>query len=97
MVTSIKTAVGGKLRSLYRAIFTTQYDLYDTEPIASLRGTCIFCDIVAKTKEERGLWYEDDQVMVFEDIQLASACHGLVIQNATSATFSICDQMTLSS
>ena len=76
---SLKRTVGGKIRSVYRAIFTTEFDHYDTDQIGSLQGSCVFCDVVMKVKEERNMWYEDDRIMVFEDIRPESKCHGLVI------------------
>ena len=76
---SLKRTVGGKLRSVYRSIFTTEFDHYDTDQVGSLQGRCVFCDIVMRIKEERNMWYEDDLIMVIEDIRPASKCHGLVI------------------
>ena len=71
--------VGGKFRSVYRMIFTRQFDHYDTDQIGSMTGLCVFCDVVTRAKIERNMWYEDDLVMVFEDIRPSAKIHGLVI------------------
>ena len=64
----------------YRGVFTKEYDTYD-EPGKqfTLKGTCVFCDIAANSKKDQPLWYEDDEVVVFEDIKPGAALHALAI------------------
>ena len=76
---STAIVIAGKFRSLYRAVFTTQFNHYDIDQKGSLAGVCGFCDIIKRLKEERNIWFEDEQIMVMEDIRPASKCHGLVI------------------
>lgn len=65
---------------VYRDIFTKNFDAYD-EPNTnySLVGTCIFCNIAANQVKSQPLWYEDDDVVVFEDIKPGAALHALAI------------------
>ena len=54
-------------------------DAYDPDGcIASCAGFCTFCDIVMKT-QDKALWYEDEHVMVFEDIFPRARVHALCI------------------
>ena len=87
MVVATVRGVVGFFKSKYRNATTTMYDVYDTiesGQIASMRGTCVFCDIIVDGENRRDgakneIWFEDDDVVVFSVRTRDAKVHGLIV------------------
>ena len=73
--------IGGFIIETYRDLFTSDYDVYDSQGTNySMKDKCVFCSIASDSMPgQRALWYQDEYCAVFEDIKPYSTLHALVI------------------